>query len=91
MLFRFAEQTAMPLDDERNILRIGPPARPGKPEITPAMADAVCQRIKDANGVLTVWAVLHEDVYETRFADGFYIHVRGIALNSADAHKLARA
>jgi len=47
------------------------------------------QRIKDARGVLTVWAVLHEDVYESRYGDGFYLHVHGVALNSADAERLA--
>jgi hypothetical protein len=75
--------------DERNILHIGPPARSGKPEITPAMVDAVRQRVKDAGGILTVWAVLHEDVYETRLGDGFYLHVEAIALNGDDARKLA--
>jgi len=79
----------MASDDKRNILRIGPPAHPGEAEITPAMIEAVLKRIKDAGGILTVWAVLHEDVYETDFGDGFYLHVRGIALNSADAHRLA--
>jgi hypothetical protein len=79
----------MPFHDERNVLHIGPPQRDGDPEITPAMADAVRQRIQDAGGVLTVWAVLHEDVYETRLGDGFYLHVRGIAFNSKDAHAVA--
>jgi len=79
----------MPVYDERNILHIGPPRREGDPEITPAMADAVRTRIQDAGGKLVVWAVLQEDVYETRFGDGFYLHVRGIALNSNDAQTLA--
>jgi hypothetical protein len=78
----------MSADDERNILHIGPPRRQGDTEITPAMAEAVAARIRDAGGTLTVWAALHEDVYETTFGDGFYLHVRGIALDSADAHKL---
>jgi hypothetical protein len=38
---------------------------------------------------LTVWAVLNEDVYETQFGDGFYLRAHGLALNSADAQKLA--
>jgi hypothetical protein len=79
----------MSFADKRNVLRIGPPERLGETEITPAMVDAVRKIIKDAGGILTVWAVLHEDVYETDFGDGFYLHVRGIALNSADADKLA--
>jgi hypothetical protein len=79
----------MSSDDERNILHVGLPARPGDPEITPAMADAVRQRIEDAGGTLTVWAVLHEDVYETRLGDGFFLHVRAIALNGDDARELA--
>ena len=81
----------MPIDDKRNILRIGPPEHPGETEITPAMVESVRQRIKDAGGILTVWAVLHEDVYETQFGDGFYLHARGIALNSADAERSPRS
>jgi hypothetical protein len=79
----------MPVYDERNILCIGPPQREGDTEITPAMADTVRQRIQDAGGKLLVWAVLHEDRYETLYGDGFYIHVRGIAPSSKDAHTLA--
>jgi len=79
----------MPVPDERNILHIGPPQREGHTEITQAMADTVRRRIEDAGGRLVVWAVLHEDVYETRLGDGFYLHVAGIALNSKDAHALA--
>ena len=79
----------MSFADKRNVLRIGPPEHPGETEITPAMVDAVRKLIKDAGGILTVWAVLHEDVYETEFGDGFYLHVHGLALNSADAHRLA--
>jgi hypothetical protein len=79
----------MQFSDERNLLRIGPAARPGDAEITPAMVDVVRQRIKDAGGILTVWAVLNEDVYETKYGDGFYLHVHGIALNSVDAQRLA--
>lgn len=79
----------MPVYDERNILHVGPPQRDGDPEITPAMVETVRARINDANGRLVVWAVLHEDVYETRFGDGFYLHVRGLALSAKDAHALA--
>src|SRR6185437_5588118 len=79
----------MPVYDPRNVLHIGPPQRKGDPEITAAVADAVRQRIADAGGKLVVWAVLHEDVYETRYGDGFYLHVHGIALNSKDAQALA--
>jgi hypothetical protein len=79
----------MPLLDDRNILRLGPPKYPGQVEITPAMVESVRQRIKDAGGVLTVWAVLNEDVYETQLGDGFYLHAHGLALNSTDAQRLA--
>jgi hypothetical protein len=79
----------MSFDDKRNVLLIGSPVHSGETEITPAMFEAVRKIIKDAGGSLTVWAVLHEDIYETDFGDGFYLHVRGIALNSADAHSLA--
>ena len=79
----------MPLPDDRNILKFGPPKYAGETEITSAMVASVRQRIRDAGGILTVWAVLDEDVYETRFGDGFYLHVRGLALNSADADRLA--
>jgi hypothetical protein len=79
----------MPLPDDRNILKLGPPKYPGEVEITPAMVETVRQRIKDAGGTLTVWAVLNEDVYETQFGDGFYLHAYGLALNSADADRLA--
>ena len=79
----------MPSIDKRNVLHIGPAQHPGGTEITPAMVEIVCQRIKDANGALDVWAVLHEDVYETRLGDGFYLHIHGLALNKEDAHRLA--
>jgi hypothetical protein len=72
----------MPVYDERNILRIGPPVRDGGTEITLGMAKAVRRRIEEAGGKLLVWAVLHEDRYETLYGDGVYIHVHGIALNS---------
>lgn len=79
----------MSSEDKRNVLHIGPPKHPGETEITPAMVESVRQRIKKERGALTVWAVLHEDVYESKFGDGFYLHVHGLALNSADAQKLA--
>jgi len=79
----------MPPSDKRNVLHIGPPKHPGEPEITQAMVEAVRQRIKDAGGTLNVWAVLHEDVYESKFGDGFYLHLHGVALNGADAQRLA--
>src|SRR5260370_31989482 len=83
------QRRTMPLPDDRNILKFGPPKYAGETEITPVMVESVRQRIRDAGGILTVWAVLDEDVYETRFGDGFYLHVRGLALNSADADRLA--
>jgi hypothetical protein len=79
----------MAVEDKRNVLHIGPPDHPGETEITPAMVESVRQRIKEERGSLTVWAVLHEDVYETLYGDGTYLHVHGLALNSADAHRLA--
>jgi len=79
----------VPLEDKRNVLHTGPPEHPGETEITPAMVESVRQRIKDERGSLTVWTVLHEDVYETLYGDGAYLHVHGLALNSADAHRLA--
>ena len=55
----------MSFEDKRNVLRMGPPEHPGETEITSAMVETVRQRIKDAGGTLTVWAVLDEDVYES--------------------------
>ncbi len=78
----------MSSEDKRNVLHIGPPKHPGETELTPAMVDAVRARIRDAGGTLTVWAVLHEDVYESKFGDGFYLHLHGAAINSADAQRL---
>jgi hypothetical protein len=83
------ESAFMPPPDKRNVLHVGPPKNPGETELTPAMVEAVGQLIKDAGGTLTVWAVLHEDVYETSLGDGFYLHLHGAALNSADAQRLA--
>jgi hypothetical protein len=46
-------------------------------------------RIRIAGGALTVWGVLREDCYETTFGDGFYLHLRGLALSKAAAERLA--
>jgi hypothetical protein len=53
------------------------------------MLERVRDRIQREGGCLIVWAVLQEDHYETMFGDGFYPHVHGIALNEADAKRLA--
>lgn len=85
----------MPLQDKRNILHIGPPQRPGDPEITPAMADTMRRRIEDAGGNLTVWTVLHDDLYDSPvYSDendpgDIAMSLRGVALNSVDAQRLA--
>lgn len=85
----------MQFDDERNILRIGPPVRPGEAEITPAMVEAVCQLLKGGGGILTVWVVLHEDLYDSpSYRDddsdiSVQLSIRGIALNSVDAKRLS--
>jgi hypothetical protein len=68
----------MPLPDDRNILKLGPLQHSGQVEITPAMVESVRQRIKEAGGTFTVWAVLNEDFYETQFGDGFYLHAHGL-------------
>src|SRR5689334_16711445 len=88
----------MPVSDERNILHVGAPAWDGDTEITPAMVEAVRQRIRDAGGHLTIWTVLHEDLYDSPvYADddddndgGDYgLSLVAIALNSVDAERLA--
>ena len=88
----------MPVYDERNILHIGPPQRPGDAEVTRAMADAVRARIRDASGTLPVWAVLHEDRYDSpAYSDhadedddnDMGLSLCGLALNSVDAERLA--
>lgn len=79
----------MPPLDPRNVLHIGPPLRLGQAVVTVEMVQAVRARIAAAGGALTIWAVLHEDIYETTFGDGFYLHVRGIALDRRDAGRLA--
>ncbi len=78
----------MPIYDERNILYVGPPSRPGDPELTPAMVEAVVARIRDA-GILSICAVLREDVYETRYGDGEYLYLRGVTFKTTDAWALA--
>lgn len=80
----FAEASPVPRD-ERNTLNIDSPPH----WITPVQADAVRSRIREAGSKLAVWAILSEDVYETVLGDGFYLHVKGVALNSKDAHELA--
>jgi hypothetical protein len=85
----------MPSYDDRNVLMMGSPQHPGQTEITPAMVEAVRQRIKDAGGSLTIWAVLHEDRYDSSaYADDddgydFGLSICGIALKSVDAERLA--
>lgn len=95
MLFRPSGEALMPVYDERNILHIGPPQRAGDPEVTPALADAVRKRIKDVGGHLAVWAILHEDRYNSpSYADDeddgdSGLSLCGLALNSVDAQRLA--
>jgi hypothetical protein len=86
----------MPIYDPRNVLHIGPPQRAGDPEVTQAMADAVRQRVRDVGGQLPVWAILHEDRYESPpYADDddddvdLGLSLCGLALNSVDAERLA--
>ena len=74
--------------DQRNTLRAEMSAAAGG-GVTLAMLDGVCRRIRDAGGDLEVWGILREDVYESRFGDGFYLHLRGLALNQNDANRLA--
>lgn len=54
-----------------------------------AMVEGVRDRLERAGGRLDVRAILQEDGYETVLGDGFYLHVRGVALNEADAKRLA--
>lgn len=53
------------------------------------MMQAARWRIVDRGGVLTVWAVLREDVYESKFGDGVYLHLHGLALDRRSAARLA--
>ncbi|MGH6952420.1 MAG: hypothetical protein ACREH4_16270 [Vitreimonas sp.] len=57
--------------------------------VAAANLEAACRRICTAGGALAVWGVLREDMYETRLGDGFYLHLRGLALNRTDAERLA--
>ena len=57
----------MSFEDKRNVLRTGPPELLGETEITPAMVESVHQRIKEERGILTVWAVLEEFLYDSLF------------------------
>lgn len=85
----------MPVYDPRNVLRIGLPQRPDDAEVTPAIADAVRQRIRDAGGALPVWLVLHENRYDSPvYADDedegdSGLSLCAVALNSVDAERLA--
>jgi hypothetical protein len=86
----------MSVYDPRNVLHIGPPQRTGDPEVTPAMAEAARQRIRDAGGALPIWAVLHEDRYDSPSytddeEDGGEsgLSLCAVALNSVDAERLA--
>ena len=74
----------MPDTDPRNVLTPGPGAA-----ATPAMVETARARIEGAGGTLPLWAVLREDAYETRYGDGLFLHLAAVALNGADAHRLA--
>ncbi len=76
----------MTADDPRNALTISPGSGEG---VTQAMLDAACGRIARAGGALAIWAVLREDAYETRYGDGLFLHLAAVALNEADAQRLA--
>jgi hypothetical protein len=56
---------------------------------TAHMLEAARDRIRQVGDRLTVWAILQEDRYEMTLGNGFYLHVQGIALNEADAKRLA--
>ena len=71
--------------DKRDLLRRDASAG----GVATAKLEAACRRIVAADGALALWGVLREDLYETRFGDGFYLHLRGMALNAADAERLA--
>jgi hypothetical protein len=53
------------------------------------MVEAARRCIAAAGGELEVWGVLREDLYESKFGDGRYLHLRGVALNPEDAQRLA--
>jgi hypothetical protein len=79
----------MTTGDDRNTLYLGPPDDWHQVEITPPMLERVRERILAAGGALPIWGVMSEDTYETSFGDGFYIHLRGVALDRPDAERLA--
>jgi hypothetical protein len=78
----------MPAGDKRDVLQIVA-SDVGRGGVTRAMLRAARRRIRDAGGELAVWGVLREDVYESKFGDGVYLHLRGVALNRQDAERLA--
>ncbi len=75
--------------NERDTLRSGASEAGQSDQVPPGAMAAARERIRDAGGILRVWAVLYEDTYETDLGDGLYLHVRGLALNRADALRLA--
>lgn len=78
-----------PPADKRNTLRISRFAWFRSTGVSAAMVERARRRIADAGGTLAWWAVLREDIYETAFGDGLYLHLRAIALNPIDAERLA--
>jgi len=78
----------MPVGDKRDVLQILA-SDDGSGGVTEAMLRAARRHIRDADGELTFWGVLREDLYESKFGDGVYLHLRGIALNRQDADRLA--
>ena len=68
-------------EGRRNIVRTA--------ELSEQALTATQHRILDAGGRLQVWAVLHEDTYETAFGDGLYLHIGGVALDEPSARRLA--
>lgn len=77
----------MPILDERHVLHIGPPRRLGETEVTPEMVEAVTARVRDA-GVLGVYAVLREDVYDRGDGSDEFLSLRGVAFRSIEAYAL---
>ena len=54
--FPAEREDPMQFSNERNVLRIGPPVRPGEAEITPAMVEAVRKRLAVALNRLWICA-----------------------------------
>ena len=80
----------MPDHDQRNVLHVGAPARPGDPEVTQATVDAVAARITAAGGALTIAAL--PGVFATGSVDvGFAVDGGGVCslLSSAVAESSA--